>query len=330
MDVVMGEYLNGLEFGKLQEFNSMAVFPVFLNTAPKINYMTLREAIKGDLLEIKELSAAGAVPELMVTNNADIPVLVLDGEELVGAKQNRVVNTTILLKENSETVIPVSCVEQGRWSYNSDKFHDSDRIASYNVRNIKSASVKRSMESSGSFTSDQHAVWDEVHKLQKSMNIESPTGAMSDVYEAKNEDLENYIEAFNLVEGQNGLLVLVNGKIIGLDVVSSSDAYRNIHKKLIKSYALDSMIQNQDHKSMASIRPEYAEAFISNILGCYETKNGSVGYGFDYRYSSDTYIGSSLVYNNEVIHSSFFKTLELNDDDHGDMARYSTRAKLRQ
>ena len=330
MDVLVGQYLNGLQFGKLQEFNSMAVFPVFVKTESKLNYMTLNEAIREDLLEIKELDAAGAVPELVVTNNADIAVLILDGEELVGAKQNRVVNTSILLKENSKTIIPVSCVEQGRWSYNSDKFLDSDRIASYNIRNIKSASVKKSVERSGSFKSDQGAVWDEVHKLQDNMNVHSPTSAMSDVYDAKVDDLEKYIEAFEYVEGQNGLLILVNRKIIGFDVVSSSSAYKNIHKKLIKSYAIDSMIQNQETTSKASIRPEYAEAFISNILGSNETKNRSVGYGFDYRFATDSYIGSSLVYQDEVIHSSFFKSLEFNDEDIGNMARYRTRANMKQ
>ena len=328
MDVLVGEYLNGLEFGKLQELNSMAVFPVFANKESEINYITLNEAIGRDLLEINELDAAGAVPELLVTNKADIPVLILDGEELIGAKQNRVVNTSILLSENSKTVIPVSCVEQGRWSYNSEKFVDSDRIASYNVRNIKSASVKKSVETSGKFTSNQGAVWDEVHKLQDNMKVKSPTSAMADVYEAKNEDLENYLDTFENVEGQNGLLVLVNGKIIGLDVVSSSSAYKDVHKKLIKSYAIDSMIQKpgNDYK----VKTGYANEFISNILKSDETINESVGYGFDYRFANDSYIGSSLVYHDHVIHVSFFKGMEPNDVDHGSMARYSTRANMRQ
>jgi len=57
------------------------------------------------------------VPELKVISQSDRPILLLDGEELVGAKQNRVLNTTILLREKAETNIQVSCVEQGRWSY---------------------------------------------------------------------------------------------------------------------------------------------------------------------------------------------------------------------
>jgi hypothetical protein len=63
-----------------------------------------------------EVSRGGSVPELKVVNKSDRMLLILDGEGLVGAKQNRIVNTTILIAGNTTTVIPVSCVEQGRWS----------------------------------------------------------------------------------------------------------------------------------------------------------------------------------------------------------------------
>ncbi len=44
-------------------------------------------------------------------NHTEIPVLILDGSELKGAKQNRIVNISILLKKNFEIIIPVICVE---------------------------------------------------------------------------------------------------------------------------------------------------------------------------------------------------------------------------
>jgi hypothetical protein len=59
-----------------------------------------------NLLKITELNDSGAVPQLKVMNNAELPVLILDGEELMGAKQNRIVNTSILLREKFETIIP--------------------------------------------------------------------------------------------------------------------------------------------------------------------------------------------------------------------------------
>ena len=325
----MAEYFGTIEFGALQQFGEMAVLPVLTSNTEKIEYLTLKEAMNKNLIEITEIDDSGAVPELKVTNHAEIPVLILDGEELMGAKQNRIVNISILLKEKFETVIPVSCVEQGRWSYTSKNFHDSDRIASYQLRNVKSASVKRSVENSGNYTSDQCAVWDEVHKLQHKMHVISPTSAMGDVYEAKSNDLEDYIKAFKIVDGQKGLLVYINGDIIGLDIVSRESAYKHLHKKLIKSYALDSMVEGNGNKNVnANIDSDSAKKFLKEIIKSDESRNESVGYGVDYRFANESYIGSSLVYNDEIIHTSFFKSLE--DEEIGQMARYRTRANLRQ
>ncbi len=324
----MVEYIKSIEFGELQQFGEMAVFPVFAAHDGNLEYHTLKEAMNRNLLEITEIDDSGSVPELKVTNHAEIPVLILDGEELIGAKQNRVVNTTILLKEDSETIIPVSCVEQGRWSYSSKNFKDSDRIASYSIRNVKSASVKRSVESKGVYSSDQMAVWNKVHALEEIHQMKSPTSAMSDVYESRINDLEDYIKAFEIIENQKGILVFINGEIVGFDVISSSNAYKDLHKKLIKSYALDAMVSD-DKELKPEITVEMAQKFLKEINGCEESKNKSVGYGFDYRFVSDSYIGSSLVCMDEVIHASFFKSFEINNEEIGGMARYSQRANFR-
>jgi hypothetical protein len=66
--------------------------------------MTLDEALAGGLIEVTEVSQGGAVPELKVVNKSPRMVLILDGEELVRAKQNRIVNTTILIQAKSTTV----------------------------------------------------------------------------------------------------------------------------------------------------------------------------------------------------------------------------------
>ena len=329
MDDLMVKYVKGLEFGELQQFGMMGVLPVFNKNSGYEEYLTLKEAMAQDLLKISELNDSGAVPELKVMNNAECPVLILDGEELMGAKQNRIVNTSILLREKFETIIPVSCVEQGRWSYTSKNFQDSDRIASSQLRNVKSTSVKHSVESSGEYLSDQGAVWNEVHKLEDKMEVNSPTSAMGDVYEAKTTDLQEFVEAFELMEGQKGLLVFIGRKIIGLDVVSNESAYKDLHKKLIKSYALDSMV-DKDKKIKSDIDIDIAHEFINEILKSNESKNESVGYGFDYRFASRSYTGSSLVYKDTVIHASFFKTIEEEEEEIGKMASYNTRANLRQ
>ena len=47
---------------------------------------------------VTEVSEAGSVPFIQVANRADRPLLLLDGEELIGAKQNRILNTTVLVE----------------------------------------------------------------------------------------------------------------------------------------------------------------------------------------------------------------------------------------
>ena len=79
------------------------------------DYRTLDEGLKVGGVEITEVSEQGSVPELRVVNRGLHPILIVDGEELIGAKQNRVVNLTILVAPQSKLTIPVSCVEAGRW-----------------------------------------------------------------------------------------------------------------------------------------------------------------------------------------------------------------------
>ena len=78
------------------------------------------EALDAGLARVEEVSEGGSVPELRFTNSAAMPILIVDGEELVGAKQNRVANLTILAPAKTTIRIPVSCVEAGRWRYSRD------------------------------------------------------------------------------------------------------------------------------------------------------------------------------------------------------------------
>jgi hypothetical protein len=113
MEKMIGDYLSSIELGNMQQYKNMAVFPLFtsLNHGPE--YLTLKEALALGVLSVTEISEGGSVPELKAINKGDLPILLLDGEELAGAKQNRVLNTTILLKERSETVIPSPAPSRG-------------------------------------------------------------------------------------------------------------------------------------------------------------------------------------------------------------------------
>ena len=110
----VGEYLDTLKVGRKQTYKNLTIFPLLSTYRIAVDYLTLDEALGASLLEVTEVDTEGSVPELRVENKYAGMVLIMDGEELVGAKQNRIVNTTILIPPKSTTVIPVSCVEQGR------------------------------------------------------------------------------------------------------------------------------------------------------------------------------------------------------------------------
>ena len=308
MEDTIKHHLEGITFGDAQRHRNMAVWPIFSSVDGGPHYMTMKEAMAGGFLTVTEVSAGGAVPELKVINSAPEAVLILDGEELAGAKQNRIVNTTILLRRQSETIIPVSCTEQGRWSYVSDRFDDSGHIATHRVRGAAKQSVSDSLKAGGQFRSDQGAVWDNVASVLEDSRVASPTGAMKDAFENRAKDIDGYLGKFTCLPGQKGLLVLIDGRAAGFDLVSLEGAYAALHPKLVKSYAMEAVaLGGRDEKAVPEGAPR---AFLAEALACTGQRFKSVGHGWDFRLEGKGMVGSALVYNKALVHAAFFRVTE--------------------
>lgn len=352
MNEIVKSCLDSLEFLKPQVSGQMEVIPVRAPEGSQ-NYLTLREAMGNDLISIGEVDEYGSVPKVLAVNRAAEPVLIIDGEELEGAKQNRVANATVLVPEKSETMIPVSCVEQGRWSYTSKEFRDPERVAALNVRVTKTRTVTENLENIGrsaeiddtpedehvirdtfgdnqevnirnqeelltAYCSRQSSVWDEVNRLHRRTGSTSKTGAMADAYRKKRKTLEDFKKPFKPVKGQNGVLVAINGRIAGFELVSRSSAYRKLHDKIIKSYAIEAMLHDE-----VTYGPVDPEGFIERIMSAEEHRYPSPGYGIDHRYTAEGLVGSALTHAGEVIHSVFFNLHE----DSGGIRGYRERAE---
>ena len=307
MENAVKSRLQTVQFGEPQSFRNIAIVPLIAPVDGKFQYRTLGEALASWDVAISEVSVAGSVPELMVVNRGNNPVLLIDGEELAGAKQNRVLNTSILLKEVSETKIPVSCTEQGRWSYASKAFSESGNVMAYKSRSKKTRSVHQSLESCGAPMSDQGEVWHGIAELQAQACAPSPTSAMSDVYKAREDDLRKCDEIFKPVVNQVGLLAFIGGKPAGADLVSLTSAYAKLHPKLVRSYTLEGILDNKAKPAPADGLASRAKAFLAEISTAEERQFASVGHGTDYRYKAKALAGSVLVHDNEVIHAAFFR-----------------------
>jgi len=121
------DFLSHTQVGKPQIHENLAMFPLFVEKMAEADYDLLDEAIEKGEVHVTEVSKEGSVPELSFTNDSSKPVLLLDGEELIGAKQNRILNLTILAPAFQSITIPVSCVEAGRWMSAGAEFASAKR-----------------------------------------------------------------------------------------------------------------------------------------------------------------------------------------------------------
>ena len=305
MEKTVTKSLECLVFGDPQDDGGLTVVPLFAGGEPGTGFLTLGEALDAGLIEIGELGDGAHVPELQVDNRAPAPVLLLDGEELVGAKQNRVLNATILLKERSRTVVPVSCVEQGRWAYQTRHFAESGHMMSAALRQVKNESVGASLRTGHRFASDQSAVWEGISEQSRRAGVDSPTGAMRDVHETKRDELEARLGRFPCLPHQNGILVLVGGEVWGLDRVSLPEAFARLHGKLVRSYLMDALLRPAVPPKGSAL--EETKKFLGELPRCAEQCYPSVGLGQDFRYEGRRVVGSALVHGGAVVHMAFFR-----------------------
>src|SRR5262249_14188100 len=157
--------------GSPASFRALTIFPLYSQESRPIEYLLADEAVAAGVVTVQEVSEAGSVPELSVENKGDTRVLFLEGEELRGARQNRILNTSVLVPARSILKIPVSCVEQRRWRYTSSSLSPSKSICSSTIRRTLKTSVSRSLKTNHSHHSDQQTIWNDVSITQSSLGI---------------------------------------------------------------------------------------------------------------------------------------------------------------
>lgn len=225
--------------------DSLTVFPLFLESPVPVSYRLADEALADGTAVVEELSESGSVPQLAVRNQNDTLVLFLEGQELRGAKQNRVLNTSVLVAAKTQTVLPVSCVEQGRWRHVSKHFSSTDTHCSPKMRSVLKGSVSRSQKSGGGHSSDQGAVWNEVSRQMSSLKAASPTMAMADTMFANKPHMDRAVAEVKYAEGAAGLVVTVGGKVVAVDLFDAPETCRKLWPQLVSGVALDALEEKE-------------------------------------------------------------------------------------
>lgn len=306
MQSIIGDYLGQAKLGPSQMHLNLTLFPLLSDYAAKTAYVTLDEGLEGGLVEVMEVHEDGSVPRLRLKNLGEHEVLLLDGEELVGARQNRMLNTTILVAARTETDVPVSCVEAGRWAYRTSRFASGRRMAYATLRAQKNSQVRESLRVGRSFDGDQSAIWDEIGGRRHRSGANAPTGAMSDVYTHEAASLGAYVACFRALEGQVGAVFAVDGRVVGVECFGRAETCAKVLPKLVESYAMDA-IDKGGRTVAREVTAAAAKRFLSATAKARVETRPSVALGTDARIESKGIEGLALFHGAELLHLSAFK-----------------------
>ena len=270
------------ELGEARRHAGLTIVPLFPLEPPRLEYIGLDEAVSRGL-RVGEVDEQGAVQALLVENPLGEHVLLYEGEELVGAKQNRICAWSTLVAARTTVRIDAHCVEHGRWSWKSPTFAPAPRAAYPELRRAK-------------LEGGQQAVWSSVAAKSARMQTFSTTGAAEALYLSRADSLDEYAVALPRLDGQSGALVALAGTVVCLDYVSRSDVFAGLYSKLLRGYALDAI----ERPRAKPLRAGAVEAFLEAMGDRRGTLYHSPGPGSATRFLGPV-SGQELVAEGEIV-----------------------------
>lgn len=317
--------LSRLTVGAPAHAGALQMFPLFPadgDMPAGARYAVLREAMAAGTGRVTEVSAQGQVPLLRFRNDADQPVLLIDGEELVGCKQNRILNVSILAPARGDVEIPVSCVEMGRWRSESDRFHSEGRTMYAGLRAAKLAQVSRSLHASGAYQTDQGEIWASISAKSRRMGSRSATEAMSGLYEQREAEIKRISGAMQAQPGQIGAAFAVRGRLAGVELFDASVTLIKYLPGLVAGYALDALDDFEHITPWApaaapvedpmppdagpQVSMQAVRELLARIAAGIPTRQPGVGLGEDLRITDGSLVGAALVDAGRVVHLCAF------------------------
>lgn len=240
--------------------NNVSIVPVISKENPSTgpDYATLAEAKKNAWIEIIEEGDEGQVESLIVKNVGPKPVLLLAGELLLGGKQDRVVAKDTIVPPDKEVVVPVYCVEPGRWSGSSHKFSYGDTTVPIRVR--EQAMYGR-----------QQDVWDNVATFNSAAGA-SRRGGTTIQNGLGNEEIQLVIERElatvlgKLKDHKNvvGALFLIDGKVQTLELFGNSKLFDASRVSLLKGALAEAAVHKD--KSAPKFALEECAKFMADAM----------------------------------------------------------------
>jgi len=302
------ELLGQIEVCEPSHAGSLSVFGLLWPGSSPLEYLTLDQAIETGGFEVTELNASGAVKMLMAKNPLDKMVFLMAGEELVGAKQNRVLDVSLMIPARTNMSIPVSCVERGRWSQSDSLSFSSDQTSAPSSLRAELCEMSgSSYESMGYPSAEQSGVWDTVDATLAGSGSLSGTSALHQVFEDHKDTLNNYAEKLICPAGCHGAAFFIQERLAGIDLFDNPQTLARLWSKLLRSYTVDAMLGHPPSGGQSKpVERSVVTKLLRDAGQADQTSFDSLGRGQDVRLSGQQIIGACLVVESQPVHTAVF------------------------
>ena len=280
------------------------VFPLFASAGRGMFRLLAQALTQGAML--RELDSP-EVNRLRLDVPPGAPVLLVGGEEVIGAKQNRIVNATLVAPPGLVTVVPVSCIEQRRWTSGGEanSFTASQQVAYTGLRRTMSTLVNQARRSGGDDATSQPRVWREVAETATTRGVRTKTGAMTDIFDGRRDEIETVCAALPLVAGQIGAVAYVNGALASLDLLNRAEAWATLHPRVMRGHALEAIgCSTNPPRLPPEEAPAQLVAQLRRIVP--DASAAATGMGIDLAFEQHALSGRGVVLDHELVHLSVF------------------------
>lgn len=227
-DNVLTRYLDWADIHPARDVGRLTIFPITLSRSqPLASVLSMRQALDRGVLRIEELPDA-RVDQARFTNRSDShSVFFLAGEIITGGKQNRTLRSDAFLRPGSSAVLPLYCVQKGRWE-GGKALSGSSGVAPFAVR-------KSAQDAAG-----QDEVWAEVARANKQLKSATPSDDLASAMESgeTKKQLSAWRERVvpHLPKGCVGLVAAYHGRIVAADLFNSPELFSAMRDTVLDSY----------------------------------------------------------------------------------------------
>lgn len=231
------DFYTKLSVGEPVVHDKLAVYPLRLpGGGEKLgDVLTLEEAVDTGKFKIQEVEEGAEVNTLEVHNNTDKHVVLLAGEMIRGAKQDRIISYDTVIPPGGKFDVDAFCVEAGRWTEVSSHFKYAKEIAPSSIRGTAQGGK------------GQGEVWAAVSKVNADRGTYTETDALTASYDNEEfqADVKGYEKAMKKLAQDKevvGVIVVSEGEVRAGDVFANHDLFAAIWPQLLTSYAMDAAL----------------------------------------------------------------------------------------